>query len=307
MRKFFNASLSGNFISRYFVTDDLRRILKTNLFYLKFVYYKIKEVDNDLDVQFACQPDVDFVYRWRCRAMTRFVIQFNLRNQGEGGVGMSKPLGEIVRSVPAPVCSPRVIPRPTSGGMEWKWTYHRYDTVSMAGTPRPKRVVAYRSEEDRRSCSRRQNRRQNRRASVGFYVPMLLPDGHPGIPKNHLNLARIRFHTSSPARSPERPSLRRHLNVKRNKSSAGLHLCCSHAFELSSHFRAPTEFTDERCVPFQIAPFKLWVFEQRRGRVADMTLLMKRLIFATETSRVLASKFSKLEPTDVEVWEIKHY
>lgn len=86
----------------------------------------------------------------------------------------------------------------------------------MAGTPRLKRVVsgvvvAYRSEEDRRSW-----RWPNWRASVGFYGLVLPPDGrHPGIPKNHLNLARIRFRTSSPARSPERPSLRRHLNVKR--------------------------------------------------------------------------------------------
>lgn len=105
----------------------------------------------------------------------------------------------------------------------------------MAGTPRPKRVVAVsgvvvacRSEKGaRRSCSRR----RNRRTSVGFYVPMLPPDGRPGIPKNHLNLARIRFHTSSPARSPERPSLRRHLNVKRNKSSIRTATSASHAFE----------------------------------------------------------------------------
>lgn len=93
----------------------------------------------------------------------------------------------------------------------------------MAVTPRPKRVVlgvvAYCSEEDRKS-----SKWQNWRASMGFYVLVLPPDAHLGIPRNHLNLARIRFHTSSLARSPERPSLRRHLNVKWNKSSNRLHL-----------------------------------------------------------------------------------
>lgn len=177
----------------------------------------------------------------------------------------------------------------------------------MAGTPRPKRVavsgvVACRSEEGcRRSCC---SRRRYQRASVGFYVPMMPPDGRLGIPKNHLNLARIRFHTSSPARSPERPSLRRHLNVKRNKSSTGLHLL----FHMLSRMRAPCSSINLKFgIPWKcFIPFKITPYEQRRGRIAR-TLSTKCLIIAMETSCTLTNKFSKLKPTDMsklERWNI---
>lgn len=62
------------------------------------------------------------------------------------------------------------------------------------------------------------SRWRNSLASLDSCVPASRPDEHrSGIPRNHLNLARIRFRTCCPARSPARPSPRRHLDGKRNK------------------------------------------------------------------------------------------
>lgn len=105
-------------------------------------------------------------------------------------------------------------------------TYHRYDTVSRAERPRRKVVATGPPLGFRRFAGPTSSRLRNSLASLDSCVPASRPGDHrrrrSGIPRNHLNPARIRFRTCCPPRSPARPSPRRHLDGKRNKLSSVL-------------------------------------------------------------------------------------